>query len=221
MAKILITEDDSEFCDILARFLKSYFHEVDTAGDAASASELLRAFDYDLLILDLTLPDGSGQQVLRQLRDRGSKLLVLVLTGKHEIKDKTELFETGADDYLTKPVDLREVQLRVQALLRRKSFFQAEHLKVGRLIVDLSQHQVEIDGQNIELSRKEFQLLELFARHPNKVLPPEFIFEHVWATESESNLDVVRTTVKRLRQKIDPAGDTLETIYGSGYVFKV
>ncbi|MBS2004214.1 MAG: response regulator transcription factor [Cyanobacteria bacterium SZAS LIN-5] len=221
MAKILITEDDSEFCDILAKFLKSYFHEVDTAHDAGSANELLRSFDYDLLILDLNLPDGSGQQVLRQLRDRGSKLLVLVLTGRHEIKDKTQLFETGADDYLTKPADLREVQLRVQALLRRKSFFQADQLKVGRIIVDLAQHQVEIDGQIIDLSRKEFQLLELFVRHPNVLLPPEFIFEHVWATESESNLDVVRTTVKRLRQKIDPEGNTLETIYGSGYVFKI
>ena len=219
VAKILVVEDDDDFSCALAIFLKSGLHEVDIARNGISATDFLQTYEYDLIILDLGLPGRGGHEICQWLRERGSKILILVLSGKQDITNKTQLLEIGADDYLTKPVDLREVRSRILALLRRKSDFQPNEISVGDLVIDTLRQKVSLAGKPLELGKREFQLLEFMAKNPDRVLPVELIFQRVWPTDSEVNIEAVRTGVKRLRQKVDPDGKLIETAYGAGYIF--
>jgi DNA-binding response OmpR family regulator len=219
VAKILVIEDEEDFRDAVSRFLQASLHEVDQAQDVASGDAFLKSYEYDLLVLDLNLPDGSGSEICRSVRARGSKMLILVLSGKRDIQNKTQLLDIGADDYLTKPVDLQELRSRVAALLRRKNNFQGDTIVAGGLVVDTQQQKVTLNGELLDLGKREFQLLEFLAKNPNRVLPVELIFQRVWPTETDVSVEVVRTGVKRLRQKVDPSGKLIETVYGTGYIF--
>jgi len=218
MAKILLVEDDQDFADMVKDWLSNESHTVEACYDGAAALELIKSYNYDLLVLDRQLPGVSGIQLCQAYRKAGGLSPIIMLTGLGEITDKTDGFDSGADDYLTKPCDLRELSARVRALLRRPAKFDGEVLKVAHLSLNADSRVVQVAGKKVDLLPKEVALLEFFMRHPDRVFNQDAILAHVWTSESEAGPETVRTWIKRLRKKID-VDDTsiIQTIYGVGY----
>lgn len=219
MAKVLLVEDDVELADKLVAWLKKESYVVEHVLDGRQALDLLRAYGFDLVILDWDVPQVSGVEVCRQLRAGGSKVPVLMLTGKASFEDKEVGLDSGCDDYLTKPFDGRELGARMRALLRRPASFTGTVLSVGNVSLQPVTHHVERDGLAIDLSRMEFTLLEFLMRHPNQVFSPEALLNNVWSSDSEASIDTVRTYIKTLRKKLaDNAGSSIiRTVFGVGY----
>lgn len=218
--RILLVEDEEKVARFVSRGLVSELYVVDVAGDGKTALYQLEQFPYDLVILDLNLPDISGSDVLKHLRKVNKQLPVLVLTARDSIADKVENFERGADDYLTKPFSFTELALRVKALLRRgNSVNSAEPLRVGDLLLDRSTHQVRRDGHLVELTSKEFALLEYFMMNAGRVLSRTMIVENVWDQSFEGLTNIVDVYVRQLRKKIDEGNPLklLRTVRGVGY----
>jgi two-component system, OmpR family, manganese sensing response regulator len=220
--RILLVEDDPEQLDPLHEALSQSGHIVDGALDGETAQWLLGEKDYDLLILDWMLPDLSGLKLCRQYRHAGKTSPVLILTAKDTTPDKIQGLDAGADDYVIKPVDLLELLARVRALGRRSPLWKGDRLDLADLHLHLKSLTVERGQSAVQLSSREFQLLEYFLRHPHQVLSRNQI-EHAlweWGTEPESN--AVSASVRRLRQRLElvNAADWIETIYGIGYCFK-
>ncbi len=216
-------EDDPRIGSLLKRGLETEGYVVKVAADGEEGLEEGRTGEYDLLILDLMLPKKSGLEVCRELR-RGKLLVpVLMLTARDALEDKIKGFGAGADDYLTKPFALEELLARVRALLRRRGEFQdTDILRVGELVLDRKSHEVSRDGFHIELTAKEFALLEYLMCHPNQVLSRYLILERIWDYSLEVNTNVVDVTIRRLRQKIDEGRGhpLIQTIRGAGYKIK-
>lgn len=188
MAKVLVVEDDPALQKQLEEFLRFEKHTVEAVGDGAEAAHRLLISKYDLVILDWNLPGMSGPEVLKKMRGSGCYTPVLMLTGKSNIMDKTEGFDSGADDYLTKPFDLKEVGLRAKALLRRPQAMLTGTIDIGGVSLDPHAHKVFLDGQEIQMLPKEFALLEFFMRHPGQIFSQEALLESVWKSESESSI---------------------------------
>jgi len=221
MSKILLVDDDRQLCKSLSDYLESEKYVVDLAHEAQDANHLLRLCEYDLVILDWMLPGASGMEVLKEIRSRGSKTPVIILTGRTTIDDKQEGFETGADDYLTKPFDPRELTLRVQALLRRSISQPANVLTAGPFSFHPRTLEMFRDEEVIRLMPKELALMEFFMRHPNEVFSLESLLTRVWPTDSDSSPDTVRVCISTLRSKIDTSKDVsyIVTVHGKGYKF--
>jgi OmpR-family two-component system manganese-sensing response regulator len=219
--RLLVVEDEVELADPLGDLLAREGHVVDVRYDGESAWQLIAREDYDLLILDWMLPGVSGLDLCRRLRERGRATPVLMLTAKDTIDNKVEGFEAGADDYLVKPFELRELLVRVRALLRRPPQLQTEELETADLVLDLRNRCARRGGRLIELSAKEFQLLEYFMRHPNRVLTHEQIRDRLYDADSEPTANALAAQVKLLRRKIDRDFDRslIHTVYGQGYRF--
>jgi DNA-binding response OmpR family regulator len=218
--RILLVEDEEKVARFIERGLKSELYAVDVAKDGKTAIYHLSANSYDLAILDLNLPDMPGQQVLVHIRKSKLSLPVLVLTARDSLADKVENFQQGADDYLTKPFSFTELVLRVKALLRRgQSLQQLDVLRVGDLVVDRTAHEVRRDGNLIELTSKEFALLEYFMVNAGRVLSRTMIVEHVWDQSFEGLTNIVDVYVLQLRRKIDDNAERklIRTIRGVGY----
>src|SRR6185437_2962818 len=178
--RILLIEDEKKLSDLIDRALKAERYAVDVAADGHAGWELADAFDYDLIILDLMLPSMSGTEVLRRIRRKNEKVPILILTARDATEEKVQHFEIGADDYLTKPFAFAELIIRVKALLRRGPISRSSVLRVGDLEVDrLTQH-VKRGGKTIELTKKEYALLEYLATGPGRVFSRTMIIEHVW-----------------------------------------
>ncbi|HEY9787581.1 MAG TPA: response regulator transcription factor [Candidatus Obscuribacterales bacterium] len=222
MAKILIVEDDSALSVTIRDWLTYEHHIVEIAASGADALALLGASGYDLVVLDLSIPKVQGIDVLRAYREKGGLAPVLILTGKGDLDDKEEGFDAGADDYVTKPVHLRELSARVKALLRRPREIVQEKLRFGSLELDPSAYRVTKDGKELRLAKMEFALLEFLMRHPGQVFSPSTLLERVWVSESERSPESLRTLIKKLRQKIDSPGQTshIENVHGVGYRFQ-
>lgn len=197
-------------------------HLVEVVYTRGAALDRLAVSSYDVIVLDWQLPDGSGMDILRQLRAGGCQTPVLMLTGKKEMSDKLEGFESGADDYLTKPFNVQELSARVKALLRRQSVLPGKTLSAGTLLVDPENYMVTRHGKEIHLLPKEFALLVFFMRNPNHVFSIDALLARVWESTTDASADVVRTTVKRLRDKIDEPGSEsmIRTIHRVGYRFE-
>ncbi len=221
MAKIIVIEDNFDLANMVKTFLIFEHHTVETIGNGAEARDHLKSFEYDLIILDWELPELSGIEILKHYRQRGGTAPVLMLTGKDEITDKEKGLDEGADDYLTKPFHMKELGARVRALLRRPSAVKDNLLKAKNISMDTAKYRVLKDEQPISLVPKEFQLLEFMMRHPNQVFSPEALLNRVWPAESESTAEALRTTMKRLRKKLDPDGDILKTVHGVGYILEL
>lgn len=217
--RILIVEDEQKLAEILLRSLRSEGFTADTAGTAEDACRLTGAGHYDLVILDLLLPDGSGTDLLRQLRQQNLKIPVLVLTARGELETKLENFDAGADDYLTKPFALPELLVRVRALLRRGPAVKEPVLKLADLEVDRLTRQVRRAGRRVELSPKEYALLEYLLLNPGRVVTRSMIIDRVWDQSFEGFTNIVDVYVRQLRRKIDEGFEPklIRTVRGLGY----
>jgi DNA-binding response OmpR family regulator len=219
MAKVLVVEDDPALQKQLEDFLRFEKYTVEAVGDGGEASHRLLISKYDLVILDWNLPGMSGPEVLKKLRGSGCSTPVLMLTGKSNIMDKTEGFDAGADDYLTKPFDLKEVGLRAKALLRRPQAMLTGTIDIGFVSLDPHAHKVFLDGEEIQMLPKEFALLEFFMRHPGQIFSQEALLESVWKSESESSIHTVYVHVRNLRKKLNRDGkpQIIKTVHNMGY----
>jgi two-component system copper resistance phosphate regulon response regulator CusR len=217
--RLLLVEDEKKVADFVARGLREEKFAVDVAYDGASGWEMARGVDYDAIILDLMLPGLSGSEVLRRLRQQGGNAAVLVLTARDSTKEKVENFEAGADDYLTKPFAFAELLVRVKALLRRPHANRTDVLRVADLEVDRLTQQVRRGGKRIELTSKEYGLLEYMASNAGRVLSRTMIMEHVWDESFEGLTNIVDVYVRHLREKMDIPFEhkLIRTVRGSGY----
>ncbi len=217
--RLLLVEDEKKVADFIARGLRAERFAVDVAYEGASGWELASQVDYDLIILDLMLPGLSGAELLRRLRRKGGAAAVLVLTARDSTKDKVENFEAGADDYLTKPFAFAELLVRVKALLRRPPISRSQVLRVGNLEVDRLTQRVRRAGKSIELTAKEYALLEYLAAHAGRVLSRTMIIEHVWDESFEGLTNIVDVYVRHLREKVDLPSECklIRTVRGVGY----
>jgi two-component system copper resistance phosphate regulon response regulator CusR len=217
--RVLLIEDDRKVANIVSRGLRSERFAVDTAYDGRSGLDLAASYNYDVIVLDLMLPALSGTEVLRHLRKNSSEVPVLVLTATDDTATKVQNFEAGADDYLTKPFAFAELAVRVKALLRRGSTARNSVLRVGDLELDRLSQQVRRAGTRIELTAKEYALLEYLMAHAGRVLSRTMIIEHVWDESFEGLTNIVDVYVRHLRAKVDdpfPA-KLLRTVRGVGY----
>ncbi len=217
--RILIVEDEKKYLDILQRSLKGEGYITDGVGTAADAVEYLKSYHYDLVILDLQLPDGTGNSLLRRMRETGHTMPVLVLTAQSELESKVENFQAGADDYVVKPVAMQELAIRVQALLRRGPALQENVLKAADLEINRLTRQVKRDGKRIELSPKEYSLLEYMFLHPGRVLSRSMIVEKIWDQSFEGLTNIVDVYIGHLRRKVDEGHShkLIRTVRGLGY----
>ncbi len=217
--RILIVEDEKKYLDILQRSLKGEGYITDGVGTAADAVEYIKTYHYDLVMLDLQLPDGTGNSLLRRMRETGHTMPVLVLTAQGELESKVENFQAGADDYVVKPVAMQELAIRVQALLRRGPALQENVLKAADLEINRLTRQVKRDGKRIELSPKEYSLLEYMFLHPGRVLSRSMIVEKIWDQSFEGLTNIVDVYIGHLRRKVDEGHShkLIRTVRGLGY----
>jgi DNA-binding response OmpR family regulator len=217
--RILIIEDERKVADMISRGLKAERYAVDLADNGESGWAMAHTYDYDLVILDLGLPGIDGSEVLRRIRGRNERVPVLVLTARDAMVSKVECFEAGADDYLTKPFAFAELVVRVKALLRRGPANQSSMVRVADLEFDRITQQVRRAGQKIELTPKEYALLDYLASHPGRVLSRTMIVEHVWDQGFEGLTNIVDVYVRHLRAKVDDPfpKKLIQTVRGAGY----
>jgi DNA-binding response OmpR family regulator len=217
--RILVVEDNRRLSNSLKMSLSDDGYAVDTAYDGVEALEVAEAYPYDCIILDLLLPRKDGLAVCRELRARKVNVPVLVLTARDSVEDRVQGLDSGADDYLVKPFALEELRARLRALLRRESPDRGASLAVGNLTLDPATHLVERHGRPIQLTAKEFALLEYFMRNPNRVITREMAESHIWSYDFQSTSNVVDVYIRRLRRKIDDPFPVklLETVRGVGY----
>jgi two-component system copper resistance phosphate regulon response regulator CusR len=219
---VLVVEDEHRLADRLARGLREEGFAVDTAATTLLARDLVSGTDYDLVLLDLKLPDGSGLELLAEWRGDGFTAPILVLTAKDLLGDKVGGLKAGADDYLTKPFAFDELLARIQVLLRRRTAPPQNVLEMGDLRLDRTGRQVERAGRTIELTAKEFALLEFFALHAGQVLSRATIAEHVWDQGYDAQSNVIDVIVSRLRRKLEAHGADrlIHTVGGVGYTLR-
>jgi DNA-binding response OmpR family regulator len=219
LMRLLLVEDEKKVADFISRGLKAERYAVDVVHDGREGWEMAKAFPYDLIILDLMLPNMSGTEVLKRIRSTKSGIPVLILTAKDDTTDKVENFEAGADDYLTKPFAFAELLVRVKALLRRGSVSRPNTLKAGDLELDRLSHQVRRGDKKIELTSKEYGLLEYLMTNLGRVLSRTMIIEHVWDESFEGFTNIVDVYVRHLRAKVDDDFPVkmIRTVRGVGY----
>lgn len=219
MVKVLVVEDDEFVSGLIEDCLKLDHYDVEVVASGNEASDRLRLYNYDLILLDVGLPEQSGLDVCEKYRSMGGSTPIIMLTGKRTIDDKEAGLNAGADDYLTKPFNARELVARVRAVLRRPPQLAPTRLKISDLELDPISHEVFLAGKKLDLKPKEFTLLEFFMRNPNQVFSNNDILNRVWVSESEASPQAVRTCMQRLREKIDRDGhpSIITTVYGVGY----
>ncbi len=217
--RILVVEDDSLLAQGLTRILSRAGHAVDQVENGLQADRALRTAPYELVVLDIGLPDIDGFEVLRRLRRRHAATNVLVLTARDAVEDRVHGLDLGADDYLTKPFSVTEFEARVRALLRRTSL-PAGAVSMGGLSVDVEAKRVRVDGTSIELTVREWALLELFMARPGRVLSKEQIAQQLADYDAQLTPNAIEVYVSRLRAKIETAGVRIRTVRGFGYLWE-
>jgi DNA-binding response OmpR family regulator len=219
MAKILIVEDDDDWSSVLRVYLEEEHHLVDVVSKGLEAVPRLFLHGYDLLILDWMLPDISGVEVCRQFREKAGTTPVLMLTGRSSVNDKIVGLDAGADDYLIKPTDPMELVARVRALIRRTDSIVGKVLKVQDLELNTATRSLSRNSTTIELRPKEYMLLELLMRYPNKCFTTEGLVQRLWSSDASASVDTVRTHIKMLRRKIGDSDTNpiIRTTRGFGY----
>ena len=218
--RILIVEDDPVLSDGLIRSLRGSDYAVDSATDGAEADQILSTHGFDLVILDLGLPKLEGYEVLRRLRRRGSKTPVLILTALDTLEDRVKGLDLGADDYLTKPFDLPELEARVRALIRRGQSGGGSVLSHGALTLDTAGRRAQLGGEPLELSAREIGVLEVLMLRSGRVVNKDQLAEELYGWDEEVSVNAIEVYVHRLRRMRAPAGVNIRTIRGLGYLLE-
>jgi DNA-binding response OmpR family regulator len=218
--RILIAEDDPVLADGLLKSLRRNDYAVDVAHDGQQADHMLAVQEYELLILDLGLPRLDGFEVLRRLRKRGRATPVLILTARDAVADRVKGLDLGADDYLTKPFDLPELEARVRALIRRGQSGGSSVLSHGPLSLDLAGRRATLDGVAIDLSARELGVLEVLMLRSGRVVNKEQLTSQLYGQDEEVGINAIEVYVHRLRKKLEPAGVVIRTIRGLGYLLE-
>jgi DNA-binding response OmpR family regulator len=221
--KILVVEDDRTVGQYVKRGLEEQRYHADLVGDGMEGLRLASGGRYDLIVLDLRLPEMNGLEVLRTLRDRGNTTPVLVLTAQDAVDFKVQALRSGADDYVTKPFAFEELLARVEALGRRPKEIRTPVLRVGDLELDMATREVKRAGDRIELTPKEYTVLEYLMRHAGRVMSRTLITEYAWDYHFDPGTNIVDVVINRLRKKVDSGHPQklVHTVRGVGYVVKV
>ena len=221
MIKILLVEDDLSLSNSIFDFLDD-FADVMQVFDGEEGLYEAESGVYDLILLDLMLPEKDGFQVLKELREKGVSTPVLIMTAKESLDDKGHGFELGADDYLTKPFYLEELKMRIQALLKRSGKYNDNTLSYEELTVDTSTNTTIANGKEVELLGKEFDLLVYFLQNKNVILPKSQIFDRIWGFDSDTTISVVEVYVSKIRKKLKGTtfAKNLQTLRSVGYILK-
>lgn len=217
--RILVVEDDKRLASVIKRGLVEEGYSVDSVYDGEEAQYMGETTPYDLIILDIMLPKKDGIVVCQELRARKVSMPILMLTAKDSIEDRVTGLDSGADDYLTKPFAFSELLARVRALMRRDLLFKAPKLQAGDLVMDTLTREVWKGQRKIELTAKEYSILEYFMRHPNMVVTRTMLEEGAWNYDFDSLSNIVDVYIRRLRSKIDDEGEDslIQTLRGAGY----
>ena len=220
--KILLAEDEVDLNNVVTRYLKKNGYSVDSVLGGEEALDYLEYGEYDLVILDIMMPKVDGFEVIRKLRNKGNHTSVLMLTARDSADDKVKGLDLGADDYIVKPFDFNELLARIRAVVRRKYGNSSNKLVIGDLILDTSEKSVTRAGKQIELTGKEYEVLEYLMQSKNRILSREQIKEHVWDFDYEGDSNIIDVLIKNIRKKIDvEAGkQIIYTKRGLGYVIK-
>jgi len=220
--RILLVEDEPRMANVVAKGLREQSYAVDVAGDGEAALYQTSVNDYDLVVLDVLLPVRDGFEVCRELRSRGDSTPILMLTARATIDDRVTGFDAGADDYLTKPFSFRELLARVRALLRRNAHLRPDVFQLADLIVDSASHRVSRASREIELTAKEYALLEFLARRAGQLVSRSEIAAHVWDDSFDPFSNTIEVYMNRLRKKIDDDHSVklLHTRRGEGYILE-
>lgn len=219
--KILIVEDEKELRKTLVNSLQKEQFVVETADDYAAASEKITIYDYDCILLDIMLPDGSGLELLKELKESGKSGNIIIISAKNSLDDKLAGLGLGADDYLTKPFHIAELNARIKAVLRRKMLDGKNTLEVGNVSLLIDERRLQVNKEDIPLNRKEFDILNYFLFNKDRLVTKTALAEHVWGDNIDqvSNFDFIYYQIKNLRKKLESAGAgvEIEAVYGVGY----
>lgn len=219
MAKILLVEDNVDLLDNICESLTAQQHNVDCCPDGLQALTYLSTYEYDVIVLDWTLPKISRIEILKQFREKGGATPVIMLTGRRDLDDIECGFDAGADDYLTKPFELRELNMRVGSLLRRGAKAPIDKMQIADVVLDKQAKRVTKGDTDVKLMPKDFAIFELLMSYPNKVFSAEAIIDRVWSTGDDASPEVVRKHINRIRSKIvsDSSASLIRTVHGMGY----
>lgn len=219
--KILVIEDEIQLLEAIRESLLKEKYTVETAQDFTVAYEKIALYDYDCILLDIMLPGGSGFQILEKLKDMDKSENVIIISAKDSLEDKLNGLALGADDYLTKPFHIAELNARIKAVLRRKKYDGKNEIVIGNVTLDIDERTLSIAGKNIHLNRKEFDILSYFLSNKNRLITKTALAEYVWGDEIDQadNLDFIYYQIKNLRKKLDDSNAevVIEAIYGVGY----
>lgn len=223
--KILIVEDEKRLSDSILNYFKSEKYICDVASTFTQASERIFLYEYDCIVLDINLPDGSGFELISEIKKKNPETGIIIVSARDALQDKLSGLKLGSDDYLTKPFHLSELNARIQSILRRKKFTGENTIRLNELFIDLDSRKVSVGGFVISLTPKEYDLLVYLISNKNKLLSKNSISEYLWGDTMDmaSSYDYIYTHMRNLRRKLLDAGcfDYIHTVYGIGYNFKV
>ena len=219
--KILIVEDEKALSESIAEYLEKQDYHCDIAVNFLEAIDKIEDSTYDCVLLDKTLPDGDGLKILEELKEDKKTDGVLIISAKNSLDDKIKGLDLGADDYLSKPFHLSELNARIAAIIRRKNFDGNSIVSFGNLLIDTQKKSVTVENKPVELTKKEYELLLYFVSNKKRLISKDAIAEHLWGNEMGGSFDFIYTHIKNLRKKLTDAGDAdyIKSVYGMGYKF--
>ncbi len=219
--KILIIEDEKELSESIAAYLKGEDYVCEIASNFNKAIEKTELYDYDCILLDITIPGGNGLDILKELKANKKMDGVIIISAKNSLDDKINGLTLGADDYLSKPFHLSELNARIAAIIRRKNFDGHSKIVFENLCIDTQSKVVTVENKELELTKKEYELLLYFVSNKKRLISKDAIAEHLWGNDMSGNFDFIYTHIKNLRKKLMDAGkaDYIKSVYGMGYKF--
>jgi Response regulators consisting of a CheY-like receiver domain and a winged-helix DNA-binding domain len=221
--KILIIEDEAVLCETIEAYLEGEGYQCEQARSLMKGIEKINLYEYDCILVDIGLPDGNGLSLVRELKKLQSETGIIIISAKNSLDDKILGLDLGADDYLTKPFHLPELNSRIKSLLRRRKFAGKQEVVIDQITIMPDSRQVWIGGEQLQLTRKEFDLLMFFVANRSRVLTKESIAEHLWGdfADSADSFDFVYSHIKNLRRKLQErtGTDYFHNVYGTGYTF--
>ena len=223
--KILVVEDEKELAKSINDFLIQEDFICDVSSNYSDADSKISLYLYDCAVIDIMLPDGSGLDLIRKIKDVNSKTGIVIISAKNSLDDKINGLELGGDDYLTKPFNLSELNARIKSVIRRLNFDGNRQIKLNEILIIPEERIVKVNEESVELTKKEYEILIYFSSNKDRVLTKENITEHIWGDDANSfdNFDFVYTHIKNLRKKLVDKGsrDYIKSIYGIGYRFSL